>query len=277
MSAMASVLAINWEPQLRGIIIIIISVGVLCGSIYLILGTNLGARLGFLLSLSALAGWMMLMGVVWWSFGLGLIGELPSWQPVPGQTILQTPTAVKEAGILDEDAVLPAAEDSLVEQAAALDELLLANGWAKLGESDPSFGQSAASAGVQVEEDGTLAAGRYQVVNVFDKGGDRYPKIGESVDFLAFLHKPHWIVAEVVTLIQQREENGRAPARAEIDPTQPHRYVYMIRDLGNQRVPAAYITIGSGIVFFTCCYLLHSRDRRVRLNRSAALAIPARE
>ncbi len=270
-------LAINWEPQLRGILIIIISVVTLCGSIYLILGTNLGARLGFLLSLSGLAGWMMLMGMVWWSFGLGLIGELPTWEAVPGQTILQTPNALKEAGVLHDDAQLPPADATYVAQAEAVDALLIDNNWEKLGESDPSFGQSAASGGVEIEEDGTLTAGRYQVVNVFDKGGERYPKLGESVDFLAFLHKPHWIVVEVAVLLEQREEPGRAPARAEIDTSQPHRYVYMIRNLGNQRVPAAYITIGSAIVFFTCCYLLHSRDKRVRENRSAGLAVPAKE
>jgi hypothetical protein len=56
---MSALLAINWEPQLRGILIIIISTVILCGSIYLILGTNIGARLGFLLSLSALAGWLV--------------------------------------------------------------------------------------------------------------------------------------------------------------------------------------------------------------------------
>ena len=45
---MSALLAIGWEPELRGIIIVIIAVGTLCGSVYLILGTNLGARLGFL-------------------------------------------------------------------------------------------------------------------------------------------------------------------------------------------------------------------------------------
>ena len=72
---MQAMLALNWEPQIRGILIIIIAVSVLCGSVYLILGTNLGARLGFLLSLSALAGWMMLMAIVWWAFGIGLFHE----------------------------------------------------------------------------------------------------------------------------------------------------------------------------------------------------------
>jgi hypothetical protein len=49
----------------------------------------------------------------------------------------------------------------------------------------------------------------------------------------------------------------------------------MIRDLGDKRVPAAIITFGSGIVFFACCYLLHVRDRRVTVNRSKGLAVPA--
>ena len=64
---MNALLAINWEPEIRGILIVIISVGVLCGSVYLILGTNMGARLGFLVALAGLAGWMFLMGAIWWS------------------------------------------------------------------------------------------------------------------------------------------------------------------------------------------------------------------
>jgi hypothetical protein len=272
---MQAMLALNWEPQIRGILIIIIAVSVLCGSVYLILGTNLGARLGFLLSLSALAGWMMLMAIVWWSFGIGLKGDDATWKAVPGESILLTPTAVQEAGIIQKDAKLPAADASPVQTATTIGDLLIANGWKRVGETAKNFGPSASAGGVVIEEDGGLKAGTYQVVNVFDKGGERYPKIGESIDFIAFLHKPHWIVVEVAPLLTQRAEPGRAPARAELDPSQPHRYVYMIRDLGNKRVPAAEIALGAGIVFFSCCYLLHVRDRRVTLNRSGGLAVPA--
>ena len=47
MNALA-MLAINWEPQLRGYTVVLISVVVLIGGTYLVVGTNLGARLGFL-------------------------------------------------------------------------------------------------------------------------------------------------------------------------------------------------------------------------------------
>ena len=58
---LSALLAVSWEPEIRGWIIVIISVVVLMGSTYLILGTNLGARLGFLIAITGLAGWMMSM------------------------------------------------------------------------------------------------------------------------------------------------------------------------------------------------------------------------
>ncbi len=271
---MSALLAINWEPQIRGILIIIIAGTVLCGSTFLILGTNIGARLGFLLALAGLAGWMMMMALMWWAFGIGLKGAEPTWKPVPNTSILLDPGAIYSAGVVTAP-VNVAADAPFPDQAAAIRRSLTDNGWRQLSESDSSFGQSASAAGVVIEKDGTLKAGQYKVVNVFDKGGERYPKISESIDFLAFMHKPHWIVAEVAPLLPQRVEPGRAPARAELDATQPHRYVYMIRDLGNKRVPAALIAFGSAIVFFACAYLLHIRDRRVVANRSAGLAVPA--
>ncbi len=117
--------------------------------------------------------------------------------------------------------------------------------------------------------------GEFQVVNVFDKGGERRPQFLDGrIDFLAFLHAPHYALVEVAPLIEQREEPGRAPAKPEIDTSRPRQYVYMIRDLGAKRKPAGLITIGSLAVFLMLCYLLHTRDRRVHANRSAK-ALPA--
>ena len=73
----------------------------------------------------------------------------------------------------------------------------------------------------------------------------------------------------------QQTEPGRAPAKPVIDTTQPHQYVYMVRDLGAVRQPAGFITIGSLIIFLVLCYMLHSRDRVVAENK-AAKAIPAK-
>ena len=93
---MTALLAIGWQPELRGILITIISVVTFCGSVYFILSTNLGARLGFLVAFAALAGWMFLMGAIWWAYGKGLLGPDASWAPVSGQTVLQTTDALNE-------------------------------------------------------------------------------------------------------------------------------------------------------------------------------------
>ncbi|MFM8776423.1 MAG: hypothetical protein ACKOEH_06000, partial [Actinomycetota bacterium] len=108
--------------------------------------------------------------------------------------------------------------------------------------------------------------GEYVSIAVYDRGGERWPKINESLDFLAFFHEPHYSLVEVAPIVPQRTEPGRAPARPVIDETQPHRYVYMLRDLGTKRQPSVFITIGSTIIFLLLCRLLHVRDLRLREN-----------
>lgn len=272
---MSALLAINWQPELRGILIVIISVTVLCGSLFMILSTNLGVRLGFLVALAGLFAWMFLMGAIWWSYGKGLLGKDPSWKPVPAAGILQTPQALTDSGPLNGPITVPA-DATPAETADAIMAGLQANGWKSLDAALPSYQQAGAAAVVMLEENGVFKAGESQIVHVYDKGGKRGPNLFEGkVDFLAFLHKPHYSLVEVAPLVAQRAEAGRAPAAPVIDSTLPHQYVYMIRDLGNKRVPAAMITISSLAIFLVLCWLLHRRDRVVALNR-AATALPAK-
>ncbi|MFM8993474.1 MAG: hypothetical protein ACKOJG_04630, partial [Actinomycetota bacterium] len=84
-----AMLAINWEPQLRGYVVVLISIVVLIGGTYLVVGTNLGARLGFLVILGGLFGWMAAMGIIWWTYGIGLQGRMPTWEPAKPATIIR--------------------------------------------------------------------------------------------------------------------------------------------------------------------------------------------
>jgi hypothetical protein len=270
---MNALLAITWEPELRGILIVVIAVSTLCGSVYLILGTNLGARLGFLVAFTGLAGWMTLMGTVWWIYGIGLKGPEPSWDAIPGKTVIQDSAALRSAGVLDDLPTIPT-DASFAEEATLVDDQFVAEGWAKIAESEPTFGQAGSSAGELLVETETFATGEFEVVSVFDTGGERYPKISDSLDFVAFFHEPHYAVVEVAPLEQVRLEPGRAPTPPAIDTTRQHQYVYMVRNLGARRQPAALITIGSTTVFLLLCWMLHRRDRHVAENRSRQL-VPA--
>lgn len=270
---MNALLAVNWEWELRGTLIVIIAVSVLCGSVYLILGTNMGARLGFLVALAGLAGWMFLMGAIWWSYGKGLLGQESSWKPVGGKTIIRDSDNLYEVGVLSspyDQIEVP------VDDAAGVEAALLESDWAKLDSALPAYQQAGSAGTVLMEESKALAAGEFTVVNVYDKGGERGPSFWDDrIDFLAFFHEPHFALVEVAPLVPQRAEPGRAPARPVIDTSRSHEYVYMIRDLGSKRVPAAIITISSLIIFLITCWLLHRRDRFVMANRSAK-AIPAK-
>ncbi len=73
---------IAFDPTIRGILAVVVGVVVLMGSVYLLLATNTGNRLGFLLALTGFFGWMAIMGFVWWIYGIGMVGEAPEWEVV---------------------------------------------------------------------------------------------------------------------------------------------------------------------------------------------------
>lgn len=263
---LSTLLSVSWQPELRGILVVVVMVLALIGSTYLILGTNLGARLGFLITATALAGWMMCMAVVWAIYGIGLMGPLPTWEPAEPITIVRDASLLDAAGVLE---FSPAVDPGLSPTAAAekVAAQLEDEGWIMLDESDPRRGQAVAASDeiIQIEAE-EFSAGEYATLHVYDRGGERWPKIGESIDFIAFRHEPRYALVEIAPLVPQRDEPGRAPARPVVDETAPHRYVLMIRDLGAHRRPAVLIAIGSGLVFAVLARVLHRRETILRQN-----------
>jgi hypothetical protein len=271
----SAILSIGWNPELRGILTVIIGGVALGGSVYLLLATNMGLRLGFLVAFAGLFGWMASMGAIWWAYGIGLNGRLPTWEPSQPFTIVREGPRLLDAEVLDAPVVVDGGA-SFTDVAEATQNALVSNGWTKLPEDDQGRGQAVAAADDIVQNQAELyAAGEYQAVDVYTRGGERWPKIGDNIDFLAFFHDPHYAVVEIAPLVPQRTEPGRAPARPVIDESQPHQYVVMIRDLGTKRQPAAFITIGSTIIFLVCCWVLHRRDRIFAQHVTGAV-VPAR-
>lgn len=261
--AAAGTLAINWMPEIRGILTVLIAVVVFCGSVYLLLATNVGVRLGFLVAIAGLAAWMASMGAVWWAYGLGLKGRDPTWEPASGVNLIRTPTDLNASDTI-EVRVDPDPNAPFADQAAQAAAALESGGWRLLPEDDAQRGTAIASADEVIQQEFELyAAGEYQALNVYDFGGERWPKLGDKLDFLAFRHDPHYVLVEFAPLVPQREEPGRAPATPVVDENQPHEYLLMVRDLGSKRQPATVITIGSLLIFGACCWMLHRRDRVV--------------
>lgn len=121
--------AISWDPEIRNILSVLVGVIVLCGSVYLLLATNIGIRTGLLVALTGLFGWMVTMGVVWWIYGIGMKGAEPSWQV---QEINYSDSdysglanaELEEARQLTTLGDLPTAQDLLEEDPSIAEEIL---------------------------------------------------------------------------------------------------------------------------------------------------------
>ena len=116
---LSTLLAISWQPEIRGAVVVIVMAIVLIGGSYLVVGTNVGARLGFLIVMSALFGWMTVMAAIWWTYGIGLKGPEPSWKPADPVTIIRDSSLLTAAGILESSAGAAATPTEAAKKASA--------------------------------------------------------------------------------------------------------------------------------------------------------------
>lgn len=103
---LATVIAgLSWDPAIRGILSVGVGVVVLMGSVYLLLATNTGSRLGFQLSAAGLFGFLSILTLMWWVQPPGIGprgGNEPHWKPVeiiisdPGGTVTPKTMAVEK-------------------------------------------------------------------------------------------------------------------------------------------------------------------------------------
>jgi hypothetical protein len=283
----AHVLAgIAWDPQIRGFLTLAIGVVVLLGSVYLLLLTNIGTRLGFLVAATAFWGWLFLMGSVWWVYGtVGMIGDLPTWD------VKEVVYPGTDAAALDEAHTLDVADSGLPRDADEFEDLEpdeqqeLADkakpnlgGWEVLLESNPAFGEAKAAVdehfAAEPLDDGVLkleSAEDYVARYSFERGGkDRLPRnpsrwdrITHKIDTLVQLrHPPHYAIVQIQPVLAQETLPGQAPPLPKADESQPVVSVIMERDLGQRRTPGALLAVASGIMFGLLCVSLHRRDLR---------------
>jgi hypothetical protein len=296
---MAGILsAIAWDPQIQGVMVVVVMVVLLMGSVYLILATNLATRLGFLVALTGLFGWMTLNGGVWWIYAQGWQGDAGAWEVTEINTgdlaVAELEQAQRLAGIEDRLDDLPLPEDAerlddatpeeFDETVEPLSDEL--DGWRLLHPSHGDRGE----AGPVVEAALTGAdypsfssPDDYVEIYAMSYGGKPERQSDGAFDraanqvtnTLRVTHPPHYMVV----LVRPGEPEVEAvpgeppPAIVPVDDSEVVA-VLMERDLGNVRLPAFMTMVVSGVLFATCCYMLHVRDRTLMQNRSAPLPEP---
>ena len=264
--------ALSWDPQVRGLLIVVTAFVILVGSVYLLLATNTGARLGFLLAAAGFTGWCALMGWIWVIYGIGIRGDDPHWE------VKEVVTGELEAGsAIDKTQDFP-------------------KGWQKLEEGNPILGDAAAAADtVLLPESGAAAGGHgggaaaappfppvfesteeFVHVGGYRAGGEDYWIPGGYLErsetpFRGWLHQPHYAVVQVQPVIPQAEIGG-PPTEPVPDPTKPVTNVVMVRNLGNLRQPSMFFGLANTIAFIVLCIVLHRRDKQIMAQRAAAPA-----
>ena len=286
MSLVPTLAGIAWDPQIRNILALVVGVGVLMGSVYLVLATDLAARLGFLVVLTAFFGWMIIHGTIWWIYppGQGPTGRVPAWdvQEIVYGDLKNSINAkvhdIQPEGLPD----FKKLEDLTPEQIAKLSD---AQGsrlgeWKLLGPSDAAKGEA------QTALDAKLATGIVpgledptgRVYTFAYETGGKPRRAGDSVwdrisnrltNTLRVKNPPHYAVVQLQPAKKVETVAGQPPPPPAPDPEAQVVSAVLIRDIGQRRVPAALITLGSGLMFTVLCAMLHQRDRRVAEHRSA--------
>lgn len=297
-ATLTTVLAgIAYDPEIRGVLVVAVSGVILCGSVYLLLSTNIGARLGFQVALAGLFGWMTLLCLFWWIYGVGAIGELPSWRveeinvgdlsqaqleearelipenlPTVEEILAEHPEIQDEFDegkliTLSEIAALPDLPEDVQQQ---FDEL--PGDWTVLPQSAIGDAQAAADAALTSGDGGLQFAATtdYVLVDGFTAGGE--PKresdslwdraTNRVTNALRVLKTPHYVVIQVQTSELTAVPPGNAPLTPTPDPDEPVVSVIMVRDLGTRRLPPAVLTFMFGALFAVTCATLHNRDKR---------------
>lgn len=255
--------ALQWDPHIRGALIVLTATLILPGSVYMLLATNTGARLGFILAVAGLSGWIFLMSIIWMVLGIGLKGRANSWvaqEIVTGEASQSTVDAM--ADFPQRWKQLNPGDKALADAQAAADQVLApseapAGGHGEAGQpAEPKFPPPFTD-----PTDYEFKAG-------YEKGGDNELfTIGKHKFYLR--HSAHYAVIQVQEALPRPQGDISKP---KADPSKPVTTVIMLRDLGSLRLPPFILMLCTGTIFFVCCYVLHQRDKEIMRARAAAAA-----
>jgi hypothetical protein len=235
-----------WYPTVLGILIVVAAVALFCGSVYLLLTTNLGARLGFLIAAAGLTGMMCLLSLLWLTTASPLDtlkGRQPTWKAIAQVDSLKASDIPAVRSIKTEGRAVDPAEQANIKAAA---DAVLVVPTATGGEKAPAPGRFAKF----------QQATDYVVSDTREVGGSSPNPLK-----LQFSHKPLYAVVQICPVKNVRTASGAAPPTPTCDTTKPVSYLVFERDLGTMRVPPLVVFVASVVLFAVSLLGLHWRER----------------
>jgi hypothetical protein len=261
-----------WYPTILGVLVVVAAVVLFLGSVYILLGTNLGARLGFLVAFTGLAGFMVILTLLWCTTASPLNtlkGRIPAWKV---QEVVTTPAKSKTSDVHEINQkrfIAEATEAANVK--AAVDAALVTKVSTPTVKYTPNDNRFAK---FDVVTD-------YMIVQTWQIGGSK-PQFWKG----EFTHTPQYAVVQFCQVEQTEVPFGLPPLPPQCDNSAGAKkgYVVLYRDLGSLRVPA-FVAFGMSLLLFILGLLcLHWREKDERELEAAAkeeasgpVAVPDRD
>jgi hypothetical protein len=250
-----------WYPTILGFLVVIFAIALFCGSVYLLLGTNLGARLGFLVAFTGLMGFMVLLSGLWITTTSPLNtlkGRIPSWKAVENVSDLSKAKTPAVRNIASTGKKVNATEAANVK--AAADATLIQV------QEIPAAPLTPAQKALQAKYAKFPIVTDYQVVNTYELGGGHPNPLNFEIT-----HSPHYAVVQYCEVQPSNVPFGIAPPPPVCNNSSAKNgYLVMERDLGSLRVPPIVAFISSILLFGLGLLLLHWRERDEQLAEAAA-------
>jgi hypothetical protein len=283
-----SVLAtITWDPFIRGVVILALFIVLLPGSVYLVLSTDVGSRIGLLLIAAALTGMLSMLALLWLPLAsTAAIGRPNAWKAkeiITGSFRSQvTIKGVQDFPVGDVGRAQPPVAPLPKKNWFWPWQSCSDNGaWHKLGLAQQKDTASsadkvlapAAGAGTAAPQLTTpfSSASDYTYVDGFEKNANSgcLFAINRHKVYVPGARQPHYAILRAQPLLAGGDPNNPKP-----DTSKPVTYVIMVRDLGSVRQPQIMIAVWSGVLFLTICYVLHRREKEIWAREDAEKQTP---
>ncbi len=245
-----------WDPTLLGVLVALSAVGLFCGSVYLLLGTNLGARLGFLIAGACLTGFMVLLSSLWITTATPL--NSPKGRPAGWE--------VKEVVDSPADASVAEARE-IVENGDPVE----AEGLALLRPAIDGALVTAAPEGAEEPPEQPFAEFGRSTDFLTDFEGFQTFTVGGGTRNLLW-HNARYAVVEICNALPQTAVAGQPPPTPSCDPLTPKRYVVMEYDFGSLRQPPWVYFFTSLVLFGLFLLGLHWYEQDAREQKKRATA-----
>lgn len=278
----------TWDPFIRGTLILALFIVLLPGSVYLVLSTDVGGRLGFLLMAAGMTGMLCLLSILWMPLASTAdVGRPNSWKAlevVTGDYAKQV--TIKGAASLPVDdlsSTKPPSPDLPSKHWYWPLQSCSESGWHKIdpslvndpeSEADKVLVPSGSAAGPTLTSPFT-AATDYTYIDGYQEGlnGGCLFAISRHKVYMPLARGAHFVVLRVKPTLPVLNLGGAPPA-AQPDPNGQYTYVILVRNLGSVRQPQALLSISMGITFLVICYILHTRDKEKEAAELVAAGAP---